>query len=124
MQAVPQDRRQLLDRFSQHTKHCKACRTAFERFSTALSITRVFALVAASAAVTVTALAAAGAVVAAPAGTAAALTAGNSGGWGVAAALGMLAVLLGAGYAALQQLVQKFVFVDYDMHHVGKQPSH
>jgi hypothetical protein len=127
---APLDRRQLLDRFTQHTQHCKACRTAYSRANIALQITGVLALLCGSAAVALAALAAAGAVLVSPgtAATAAAVSPGTAaaagGAWGLAAVLTVLAGVLGGAYAALQQLVQKFVFVDYDINHVGKRPGH
>lgn len=133
---VVQDRRQLLDRFAQHTQHCKACRTAYGHASTALRVTGILALISASAALVMAGLAASGSVLvaqaaataaagaAAPAlvGAASAQVAASSS-WGLAGVMVVVAGLLGGAYVALRQLVQKFVFVDYDKHHCGKQPS-
>lgn len=123
--AVALDRRQLLDRFNQHTKHCKACRTAYERTTAAHKVVGVLALVTASAALMAAMLAATGAVLVAPGAAATAAAQASAGStWGLPAVLTVAAAVLGGAYVALSQLVQKFVFVDYDSHHVGKQPSH
>ena len=129
--AVPRDRRQLLDRFNQHTKHCKACRTAHQQASAAHRLAGVLALIAGSAALVMVTLAAAGAVlmppgaaaVAAAGGLSAAQVAAGSS-WGLAGGLAVLAAVLGGAYVALGKLVEKFVFVDYDIAHVGKRPAH
>lgn len=85
----------------------------------------MLALLAGSAALVLLTLAAAGAMVVAPSGTAAAVGgAGPSGGWGIGVVLAVVAGLLGGAYVALGRLVQRFVFVDYDIHHVGKRPAH
>jgi hypothetical protein len=72
-------------------------------------------------------LAAAGAVLVTPT-TAAAAAAGGGGvagsSWGLASVLAVAAAVLGGAYVALGQLVAKFVFVDYDIQHVGKKPKH
>jgi hypothetical protein len=69
-------------------------------------------------------LAAAGAVLVTPGVTAAAGggVAGNS--WGLAGVLAVAAAVFSGAYVALGQLVAKFVFVDYDIQHVGKKPKH
>lgn len=111
---APLDRRVLLDRFAQHTQHCKPCMAAFRWLSAARDACRWAAVVAAAAAVAVASLLAAG--LAPPA-------AGAGG-----SACGSRAVLLLAGVAAvagwlqvqLRRLVQAFVFVDYDAEHVSK----
>ena len=75
-------------------------------------------------------LAAAGAVLVTPTTAAAAAAAAAGGGgfagssWGLASVLAVAAAVLGGAYVALGQLVAKFVFVDYDIQHVGKKPKH
>lgn len=85
----------------------------------------MLALLAGSAALVLLTLAAAGALVVAPGDAAAggAATA-SSGGWGLGVVLAVVAGLLGGTYVALGRLVQRFVFVDYDINHVGKRPAH
>lgn len=117
-------RRQLLDRFNQHTKHCKACRTAYERATAARKIAGVLALLVGSAALGVLALTAAGAAVVTPAASTGAAGAGVAMGWGSGAAMAVLAALMGGAYAALGRLLQSFLFIDFDNHHVGKRPGH
>jgi len=89
-----------------------------------------------SAALVLLALSAAGAALVAPAAATAAVglqgaaAAGGGGGgvfvpsWGLGAIMAAVAALLGAAHMALGRLVQSFVFVDYDICHVGKRPRH
>lgn len=122
--SVPRDRRQLLDRYSQHTVHCKSCRTAHQQASTAHKIAGLLALLTGSAALVMATLAAAGAVLVTPGVTAAGAVGGVGSSWGLAGVLAVAAAVLGGTYVALGQLVAKFVFVDYDIQHVGKKPKH
>jgi hypothetical protein len=121
-------RRQLLDRFSQHTAHCKSCRTAFQQATAAHKAAGVLALLTGSAALVMLTLAAAGAVIVSPGTSAAAAAVGGQvsvgSSWGLAGVLGLLAGLMGGVYVQLGRLVEKFVFVDYDIDHVGKRPAH
>jgi hypothetical protein len=118
-------RQQLLDRFNQHTKHCKACRTAYHQATAAHRIAGLLALLTGSAALAMLALAAAGAVLTTPGATAAGGTVGGQvASWGPGGVMTAVAVVLGAAYAALGRLVRSFVFIDHDANHVGKRSAH
>jgi hypothetical protein len=112
--APPEDRRALLDRFGQHTARCKSCRTAHARLSAAATAAGAAALMLGAAALAAGALMAFGwpAAVARAAATAAAGRA--------ALVLAGAAALAAVAHRQLSRVVQRFVFVDYDKHHVSK----
>lgn len=107
-------RRVLLDRFDQHTRHCKPCRDAHTVFSVAAKAAGLLAaaLAVASVAIAAVTLAAAGGASSLPKATLA----------------GLLMLVAGTGVAALvhralAHMVQQFVFVDYDKLHPSKLPA-
>ena len=104
-------RRVLLDRFDQHTRHCKPCRDAHAVFSVAAKAAWLLAAALAVAAVAIAAVALAG--------SASFPKAGLAGLPMLAAGAGLAALL----HRALAHTVQLFVFVDYDKHHPSKLPS-
>eukprot|EP00879_Flechtneria_rotunda_P006778 GHRR01007122.1.p1 GENE.GHRR01007122.1~~GHRR01007122.1.p1 ORF type:complete len:354 (+),score=130.62 GHRR01007122.1:1783-2844(+) len=120
--AVPKDRQLLLDRYGQHTKICRSCNDAYRRFSIAKQVAASVAVMAGAAAIAAVVLLAVGwGPVAATAGVDAATTvASASGGSAVMVGLGVAAGLAASVYAGLSRVLQLFVFLDYDKHHVSK----
>ncbi|KAL4438217.1 hypothetical protein ABPG77_010578 [Micractinium sp. CCAP 211/92] len=110
-------RRQLLDRYHQHTVHCASCRNALQKVTLLRRVAAVAATVAAAACLLpfLTLLN--------PAVTAAAASAAGSAGTGGAASLaaaagaawlpGVLAAVLCATWLLLGKLRNQFLFVDY-----------
>jgi pheophorbide a oxygenase len=114
---MPSSRQQLLDRFHSHTQKCKACRKAYQRMQVVRQVAGVVALLAGSAALAAAAMLAAG-VVGAGVGSGSSAVVGR----GVAVVLGLAAagVVAGGVWAVLGRVLQRFVFVDYDKHHLSK----
>lgn len=110
-------RRLILDRFEQHTKHCKDCREAHAAFGTAEKVTALAAL-----ALGIAAVASAG--VAVTLGTAVVTSVVST---SEIQRLGFISAGLAAGAALsvllnrlFAHIVQSFVFVDYDKAHPSK----
>ncbi|WIA38769.1 hypothetical protein OEZ86_002061 [Tetradesmus obliquus] len=141
-------RRQLLDRFESHTKHCPSCTKALNSFQTLQRIAAQASTVLAAAALGVAVMqacqavsasafsvsaanaadaaasqqlqGASGALVALAAGVSVWAGAANGLGVGVVVLLALAAAAAGgvAGWAG--RMADRFVFVDYDEHHTSK----
>eukprot|EP00879_Flechtneria_rotunda_P015868 GHRR01016595.1.p1 GENE.GHRR01016595.1~~GHRR01016595.1.p1 ORF type:complete len:358 (+),score=72.89 GHRR01016595.1:36-1109(+) len=130
-------REQLLDRYNQHTKHCKACSGALTNFQKVKTFSQQAAHLLAAGTLAVGVVAAVAAAQAVQAGGAAvqvasqAVQIGSQGsallvpGWQMLLAVAVLGSA-SAGAAKLSKWaegwVAKFVFVDYDHNHVSKMP--
>eukprot|EP00775_Hariotina_reticulata_P012888 gene12888-13014_t len=114
------NRQALLDRFKQHTRHCKACLTAYRNARLAAMVAASASAVSAAAALAAVALLAAGWQPAAAAVTVTGCAHYCQAALTVPCVLAAFAAVTAALYVWLRRLVQQFVFVDYDADHVSK----